>query len=237
MNQVANIIPQESLNLPRNLQEIISQIQNLVGEVVIFRSDISNNYEGASLIRDGVPTVYLSQEGRRPITICHELLHLICETQGYPRTKTLKDHGKYQISLIKFTLEFLQATIEHQVIYPRMLDLGYDPYAELETKTRKGILSNLSKNPYEKVDETKLRHQFQWLHDILRPFAELDTKDIHEEIKKKTKEKCPIALNKAEKIAMLIRKQTKWDQTICKTVLTESICVSGIPEGTYEICP
>ena len=237
MSQESNVIARESLDIPSNLYEIILQIEKSTDESVIFCSDISSYHEGASCITGGIPTVYLSLEGKRPITICHELLHLICGIQGYPRTKTLHGDGEYTKGLIKFTLEFVQATIEHQVIHPQMVDLGYDPYTELERKTREGILSNLSQNPYEKVDETKLNRHYQWLHDILRPLAELDSEYINEKIRKRTKVNCPVALGKAEMIASLIKKQKNWKQAVCKAVLVDSINILGIPPGTYEIFP
>ena len=236
MNQESNFITRESLDLPSKLKEIVLQIEDSTGKSVVFSNKISNHHEGASCIADGVPTVYLSQEGRRHITICHELLHLVCATEGYPRTKALCGEGKYTVGLVKFVLEFIQASIEHQVIHPKMVSLGYDPYGELENKTRAGILSNLNQNPYERVDETKLVHHYQWLHDILRPLAELDSEDINKIIREKTKINCPVALEKAEDIAQLIKKRKTWNQDVCKAVLIDSLNISGIPSGTYEIC-
>lgn len=241
MNQNKKLIARDSLPLTKSLTNLISQVEQSTTEPVIFVFDNFSNNEGASAIIDEVPTVFLSSVGIRPITICHELLHLICETKGYSRPKAIKAEGQFTIPLIHQTCLEIAAMIEHQKIYHRMIELQYDPYKELEDKTLNSLIPNIQvhnpNNPYEIVDETNIAHHLQYFRNIMRPLSELGSLEIHQEIKKNAQIKCPKALEKAEAIAGLIKKEKNWDKKVCKRVLAKAIKIAGIPDGTYKIHP
>ena len=58
MNQNTNIISPNDLYIPRNLKEVISQIENSVCKSIIFCSDISSHHEGAAgIMKDVVISV------------------------------------------------------------------------------------------------------------------------------------------------------------------------------------
>jgi len=234
-----NIIIRSLLPINSDLQKLISQIESDCGEEVVFRRDIAENHEGASDIINGIPTVFLSPAGMCPITICHELLHIKCKIQNFPRPKTIHASGEFTKSIIKNTTLEIAAMIEHKKIYPEMLAFGFDPYKELENKTWQDLIPNIKvhnpKNPHEIVNERIIGHHLLYFRNIMRPLSELDSPELHKEIKKNAKIKCPLALAKAEKIASLIKSHKKWDQKTYTKVLAESINIAGIPKGTYSI--
>ena len=228
----------ESLNLPAKLTLLIKEIESKAKCSISFRETKEQSMEGGARLENGVPCIYLKvPAGLRDICICHELLHLQCELAGFPRTKTLDEKPPYDYATINNSLSEIGSIIEHQIIYPKMLQLGYDPYTDVDQKVLLKFLPELENEDYPFGDmHPTMRHLFLTLH-LSRALLETNFSALRKRVRKVSKIKCPQSLVEAKSIVCLIREVSVDNPQTCKRVLADSIQILKIPKETYEIHP
>jgi hypothetical protein len=129
-------IPIQDLKLPPVILEVARSIEERIGRSISFRvvDRFAMPAEGQAEILNGIPIVRFTAAGRRPDNILHELLHLDCEIDGYPRSVTVSGTGKLSLDDVQDLGSNWTSFLEHRIIYGRMKDLGFDPYVDLDRK-------------------------------------------------------------------------------------------------------
>jgi hypothetical protein len=116
----------DELQLPDTVIEVGNGIEKSFGRpvryVVVDRLLIPA--EGEAGVYDGIPTVRLTQAGCRLDNILHELLHLECEAQGFPRSETIASADRLTKEDVQDLVSHWHSILEHRVIYDRMRSLA-----------------------------------------------------------------------------------------------------------------
>ena len=101
------------------------------------------NAEAACTTDGGLPQVIFSPNGLSEVNACHELLHLKCEYEGYPRHRLRFVPQSVEEWAISDGVTEIVSLVEHRVIYPKMEKLGFDPHEEFERKVVGNLLRRL----------------------------------------------------------------------------------------------
>jgi hypothetical protein len=142
------VIDRSKLKLAKKIDPLIASIEELFGRSVVFTMIDDHSYAEAfaEVLSDGTPLIGMTSAGYREITIVHELLHLECEALGFPRTRTVGKTATLPQNTVSHMISEWFSTVEHQVIYPKMEKLGYNPSGDIDSKARIGFLSRIQNN-------------------------------------------------------------------------------------------
>lgn len=114
----------------------------------------------------------------RDITLCHELLHLELLKDGYPVFEKVSPEYRFFPFVVDEAINTICSIIQHKIIYPKMILLGYDPYTSLVEKADTQFLQDMN-------DQT-LPHMAQYIVDAdmqlrihyLRLLCEIPNADV-----------------------------------------------------------
>lgn len=120
------------IELPVNLQDLTEFIGEQSAQAVRFYKTTNPQAYEECGFEGKEPTVGLRDpDGLDLYNIAHGLCHLRCRIRGYPASMTM--HAAKDGQLVSDTCSDLQSLIEHQIIYPELEALGYQPKRETET--------------------------------------------------------------------------------------------------------
>mgnify|MGYP001607786730 FL=1 len=128
------------VQIPPAIQTLMDRVQRITGQSVQFIKTQQDGFVEASSIENQTPMIWLRDpSGIALYAIAHGLLHLDCETSGFPRTRTLsRSHHKNML------LSELNSLVEHQVIFPKLHQLGFSPEQEMVTLFQTNFIPRLS---------------------------------------------------------------------------------------------
>lgn len=230
------IIERSALNLSAKVDPLIEDVEKLFGRPVVFAmmDDLLHAEAMGAVDVNGAPFVGMMPHGCREITIVHELLHLECEAHGFPRTRSELGTAKLPPAKVSNLIGEWFSIVEHQIIYPKMEMLGYDPSGDMELKFRNKLLSALkNKTQFLKMNPNR---------DIL--FADLVTqitrgltegrrtlrRDIIKTMNTTFPKELKISIRLAEQIK-LVKNRTPQE---VRAITEECLEVIGIPKiGIY----
>ena len=228
----------ERLNLPAKLTALIEDIEARSPLPIYFEETSKDeDARGVARFEWGVCCVSLKvPEGLRHETICHELLHLQCCLDGFPMFEVISGCPDYDDNTISHALADLNSLIRHQVVYSKMVQLGYDPYAGLDEGIQLHFLPRLEDKDYcfGKGMPPKARHLFRVLK-ISEVLSFISSSALRKRVWKASKAKYPQALIVADRIVALIDGAGARTPQDCRKVLVDAIRILGIPKKTHEI--
>jgi hypothetical protein len=101
---------------------------------------------GRAEILNGVPTITIDVlNGRNETVVVHELFHLKLDANGYQlelRVAFPANMPSRPLSTKRQIAEILSSYLQHRLFYPRMIEMGLDPYAHEEQEIEKDIREN-----------------------------------------------------------------------------------------------
>ena len=113
--------------LPVNLVPLVEEIEEKYKSRILLIRDPNLRAHAACRISDnGVPELHVKRG--TTYDIAHELAHLRCRARGYPSTRTLIEAINPMTST---ACTEIQSVVEHQIIYPELIELGFDPHEDV----------------------------------------------------------------------------------------------------------
>lgn len=231
------IIERSTLNLPEKIFPLITSIEGAFARPVVFAmvDDLLHAEAYGGLDDNGTPLVCMMPHGCREITIVHELLHLECEAQGFPRTRSQGGTAKLPPEKVSNLIGEWFSIIEHQIIYPKMENLGYDPSEDIESKARNALLSPL-RSKIEFLRRNPNRDIL--LADLVTQTTRVLTegrRPLRRQLAKTMQDSFPTELDLATRLADQIKSVNNWTPQEVKIVAENCLDAIGIPKvGIYS---
>ena len=116
------------INLSPSVEKLLTEVE--LGFAKQVRFQISNNPHAHAecVVIDGEPIIGMKR-GPNEYDIAHELCHLRCRLRGLPLTITL--HTSRDQEGTSYLCSQIHSTIEHLIIYPELIELGLDPFKDV----------------------------------------------------------------------------------------------------------